>query len=228
MHKYVIIVASGKGERMGTDIPKQFIPVGGLPILMHTIKIFSEADEGASIIVVLPKSSINYWDELCKQYHFRKPYQITFGAGTRFHSVKNGLDLIPDGLEGVVAVHDGVRPFVPREVITRCFEAAAIEGAVVPVVPVVETMRQLSSDESSTIVNRKNYRLVQTPQAFRISILKQAYCLPYSPVFTDDASVVEALGYNVRLVSGDRNNIKITTPSDLAFAEFYVGNRPNC
>ena len=217
---YAIIVAGGKGLRMGGEVPKQYLPVGGVPILMRTLQAFHEADEDMDIILVLPKDQQEYWEQLCAEYRFTVPHRLTIGGETRFHSVQNGLALVPDDAEGVVGVHDGVRPFVSKEVIHRCYDAALEQGAVVPVVPVVETVRQLLPEGDSLTVDRNLYRLVQTPQVFRIALLKEAYRQPYRPEFTDDASVVEELGHRVALVDGNRENIKITTPSDIQYAEF--------
>ena len=222
-NRYVIIVAGGRGLRMGGDVPKQFLPVGGKPVLMRTLQRFHDAfaDEGGiHIILVLPRDQQNYWRQLCDEHLFVVPHQVATGGETRFHSVGNGLALIPDDAEGVVGVHDGVRPFVSAEVIRRCFDAASEHGAVVPVVPVVETVRQLLPEGDSLTVDRERYRLVQTPQTFRTALLKEAMRQPCQPQFTDDASVVEELGYRIALVEGNRENIKITTPSDIQYAEF--------
>ena len=217
MERYAILVAGGKGLRMGGDIPKQFLPIGGKPVLMRTIEVFCQAYPDIHIILVLPVSQQDYWQQLCQDYHFTIPVQIADGGETRFHSVGNGLKLIPEGTAGIVGVHDGVRPFVALETIRRCYEEAMEKGAVVPVVSVVETVRQLLKDGTSVTVPRDEYKLVQTPQTFRISLLKEAYQQPYTSFFTDDASVVEALGKPVHLVEGNRENIKITTPADIRF-----------
>ncbi|MBR5053571.1 MAG: 2-C-methyl-D-erythritol 4-phosphate cytidylyltransferase [Bacteroidaceae bacterium] len=215
MKAYAIIVAGGKGLRMGGDIPKQFLPIDGKPILMHTIEAFRHAFDDIEIVLVLPSDQHDYWQKLCKDYDFLSPKRIAKGGETRFHSVKNGLTLLPNDEEAVVGVHDGVRPFVSKETILRCYEAAAQGKAVVPVVPVVETVRQILPDGKSVTRPRGEYRLVQTPQTFPLSLLKEAYQQPYSEAFTDDASVVEAFGKEVVMVEGNRENIKITTPSDL-------------
>ena len=217
MERYAILVAGGKGLRMGGDIPKQFLPIGGKPVLMRTIEVFCQAYPDIHIILVLPVSQQDYWQQLCQDYHFTNPVLIADGGETRFHSVSNGLKLIPEDAEGIVGVHDGVRPFVSVETIRRCYDEAVELGAVVPVVSVVETVRQLLKDGTSVTVPRDEYKLVQTPQTFRISLLKEAYRQPYSSFFTDDASVVEALGKPVHLVEGNRENIKITTPADIRF-----------
>jgi 2-C-methyl-D-erythritol 4-phosphate cytidylyltransferase len=214
--RYVIIVAGGKGLRMGGDIPKQFVEIKGLPVLMHTINRFHSFDSSIDIIVALPVDQQDYWKELCSKYKFEIPHTIVDGGDTRFHSVKNGLDQVSG--EGVVAVHDGVRPFVSDEVLERCFSMAQEKEAVVPVIDVFETIRHIADGMSNT-VPRDEYKLVQTPQVFLISLLKKAYSQPYVPSFTDDASVVEAMGYKVTLVEGNRENIKLTTPFDLKLAE---------
>ena len=229
---YIIIVAGGKGLRMGGDIPKQFLPVGGLPVLMRTMLRFREYSPELNIILVLPKAQQEYWHSLCEQYDFNMTYQLADGGQTRFHSVQNGLALVPDDAEGVAGVHDGVRPFVSVDVIRRCFEQARLQKAVIPVVPVVETLRHIISESSSTAnspahsvtVPRDEYRLVQTPQCFDIQLLKEANKQPYQDAFTDDASVVEAYGYGVTLVDGNRENIKITTPADLLLAESILNS----
>lgn len=214
---FAIIVAGGKGLRMGGDIPKQFLPINGKPILMHTIEAFRKAIEGIRIVLVLPAAQQEYWHELCKKYQFKSPELIANGGETRFHSVRNGLALLPDDADAVVGIHDGVRPFVSTDTIQRCYKAAAEGEAVVPVVPVVETVRQILPDGTSVTRPRDEYRLVQTPQTFPLALLKEAYHRPYSEAFTDDASVVEAMGKKITMVEGNRENIKITTPSDLRF-----------
>ena len=243
MQKYAIIVAGGKGLRMGGELPKQFIPIEGRPVLMRTLDAFYAYDNSIKIILVLPVDHQTYWKQLCYDYQFAVPHLIANGGATRFHSVQNGLSLV-DAPEALVAVHDGVRPFVSHAVMSRCYHDAASLGAVVPVIPVVETVRQLvkrdgaDSDAShpeaivhcplsivnsrSVTVDRNAYRLVQTPQTFRASLLRRAYQQPYCDAFTDDASVVEALGETVHLVEGNRENIKLTTPFDLTVARALV------
>ena len=240
---YVIIVAGGKGLRMGSDIPKQFLPIGGKPVLMRTLERFREYDADLQIILVLPEAQQAYWHQLCEEYHFDVTYTLANGGQTRFHSVQNGLAKVPDDAEGVVGVHDGVRPFPSIEVIRNCYETARTAKAVIPVIPVVETVRQLFSNglqdnrtndpkkslspdvrckKSSRTVPRDEYRLVQTPQTFDIQLLKAANRQPYNDNFTDDASVVESYGHQITLVEGNRENIKITTPYDLKIAEVLV------
>lgn len=215
MNAYAIIVAGGKGLRMGGEVPKQFLPINGKPILMHTIEAFRKALDGIEIILVLPADQHEYWQKLCQDYNFCSPELIAKGGETRFHSVKNGLAFLPDDEDAVVGIHDGVRPFVSKETIQRCYAAAAGGRDVVPVVPVVETIRQILPDGKSITRPRDEYRLVQTPQTFPLVMLKKAYKQSYSETFTDDASVVEAMGEEILMVEGNRENIKITTPSDL-------------
>ena len=223
---YVIIVAGGKGLRMGSDIPKQFLPIGGKPVLMRTIERFREYSEDLQIILVLPQAQQDYWQELCKEYDFKVEFLLADGGETRFHSVQHGLALIPDDAEGVVGVHDGVRPFPSIDVIRCCYETARTAKAVIPVIPVVETVRELTrtSPVSSITVPRGQYRLVQTPQTFDIQLLKAANRQPYNDGFTDDASVVESYGHQITLVEGNRENIKITTPYDITVAEAIINS----
>ena len=216
MKKHIIIVAGGKGLRMGGDIPKQFLPVCGKPVLMRTMEAFHTYDAAIHIILVLPVSQQAYWKELCQEYQFSLSHDIANGGDTRFHSVMNGLAMVEGN--GLVGVHDGVRPFVSQEVIARCYEEAEAFKAVIPVIDVVETVRHLTEEGSET-VPRDRYKLVQTPQVFEVELLRRAYQQTYTDLFTDDASVVEALGEKVYLVKGNRENIKLTTPFDLKLAE---------
>lgn len=212
MTQAVIIVAGGKGLRMGGDLPKQFLPIGNKPVLMHTLEVFRRYNPALQIILVLPQEQQTFWKQLCEEHHFTVDHRIANGGETRFHSVKNGLELVEGS--GLVGVHDGVRPFVSVEVIRRCYELAEKHQAVIPVIDVVETVRHIIGDKSET-VNRNDYKLVQTPQVFDIDLLKRAYTQEFTPFFTDDASVVESIGVPVYLAEGNRENIKITTPFDL-------------
>ena len=220
-HKYAIVVAGGKGLRMGADTPKQFLPIGGKPVLMRTLERFREALPDVVLVLVLPPSQQDFWRQLCVHHHFTLPHTVASGGATRFHSVLNGLRTIPtDVAEAVVGVHDGVRPFVSPDVIRRCYAEAEQTGTAVPVMPVVETVRHIQADgTSSATIDRSRLRLVQTPQTFSLSLLRRAYEQPYRDAFTDDASVVEALGHPITLVEGNRENIKLTTPFDLQVAE---------
>lgn len=222
---YVIIVAGGKGLRMGSDVPKQFLPVGGVPVLMRTISRFAEAVPGVGIILVLPESQHGYWDSLCREHSFAVSHTVVNGGDTRFASSRNGLMAIPADAQGLVGIHDGVRPFVSAEVIHRCYDAARSHGAAIPVMPVTDTLRLVSPDGGGHNVLRSDYRVVQTPQVFDISLARRAFDRPYSESFTDDASVVEAAGHRVTMVEGNRENIKLTTPFDLKIAESLLNAR---
>ena len=209
---------------MGGDIPKQFLPIGGKPILMRTIERFLQYDQEMQVVLVLPESQQGYWQSLCQQYHFSEPYTLANGGETRFHSVKNGLANVSPAAT-LIGVHDGVRPFVSLDTIRATCEAAVRSEAVVPVIDVVETVRHLIGEQESETVPRSDYKLVQTPQVFSAPLLRQAYAQPYTDFFTDDASVVERFGHPVTLVTGNRENIKITTPFDLAIAAALCNDR---
>lgn len=216
MIRTALIVAGGKGLRMGGDLPKQFLPIAGKPVLMHTLEAFHRFDPEMNLIIVLPVAQQDYWRELCAKHRFTVKHTVADGGENRFHSVKNGLSFVPSG-SGLVGVHDGVRPFVSQEVIARCYETAVVKKAVIPVIDVVETVRHITGEGSET-VSRSDYKLVQTPQVFDADLLKKAYAQDFNPFFTDDASVVEAVGEHITLVEGNRENIKITTPFDLKIA----------
>lgn len=217
--KIAIIVAGGKGERMKTEVPKQFIEILGKPILMHTIEAFLKFDNTIQIILVLPQVQLDYWQELCKKHSFYTTHKIVVGGETRFQSVKNGLEAIKS--TGLVAVHDGVRPLVSEDTIARCYSAAENKGNAIPVVDCVDSIRQITPNGNES-VDRTAYKLVQTPQVFEVELLKSAYEQPYSSLFTDDASVAENLGLKINLVDGNRENIKITTAFDLRLAEILL------
>lgn len=216
----VIIVAGGKGERMKSETPKQFLECAGLPVLMHTIKVFWEYNNEIDIVLTLPKQHIDYWNALVKQYRFSISHRIAEGGNTRFCSVKNALDLLDKDF-GLVAIHDGVRPLVNVETIKNCFDTAEEKGNAIPVHNLSESIRKIE-DNGSIALDRSNYKLVQTPQVFDTSILKESYKQPFSENFTDDASVVEAAGHKVYLVEGNVENIKITTPFDLTLATILL------
>ncbi len=216
MKKAVIVVAGGKGLRMQSDIPKQFLTVNGKPLLMYTLEAFFNYDPEIKLVLVLPLSQMDYWETLCKTYSFSLSHQIVAGGETRFHSVRNGLNVVDE--ESLIAVHDGVRPMVSVETIARCFDEALKAPAVVPVIDMVDSVRYVDNQDNHAC-DRSRYKLVQTPQVFNGAVLKKAYCQPYSDSFTDDASVVEGLGEKIKLVEGNRENIKITTSFDLVLAE---------
>ena len=216
MNKTAIIVAGGKGERMNADIPKQFLEIKGKPILIHTLETFMNFDASLQLILVLPAAQFEFWKTLCKKHALNIPHQIVAGGQTRFQSVKNGLDAVK--VPAIVAIHDGVRPLVSKETISRCFDAAAKFGAAIPTMDSIESIRFVDASGSKS-VDRNAYKMVQTPQVFDAELLKKAYEQEFSVLFTDDASVVEAMGATVHLVDGNRENIKITTEFDLIVAE---------
>lgn len=222
MKNNVIIVAGGKGLRMGSDLPKQFIPLAGKPVLMHTLEAFYNFDNDINIVLVLPNSHQAYWKSLCEEYNFTISHTIATGGETRFHSVKNGLACIK---KGIVAVQDGVRPFGSKEMKKRCFDATATYQAVIPVIDSTDSLREMIDKEKSKIIDRSKIRLVQTPQVFHSHLLKKAYETDFKDTFTDDASVVEAMGVNIHLVEGEVTNIKITTPFDLKIGELLIHNQ---
>ena len=204
MDKYVLIVAGGKGLRMGGDLPKQFIPMRGKPLLMHTLEAFHRWDASARIILVLPEDHQPYWNMLCKEIGCKVPHAIVKGGDTRFFSVKNGLDWLLAERRRKGEEDSGL--------------SLAVTGAVIPVVPMIDSLRE-TDEKGSHPVDRSRYMAVQTPQVFLLELLTKAYEQPYSSLFTDDASVVEAMGHAIDTVPGDRENIKITTPFDLLIAE---------
>lgn len=215
----LIVVAGGSGKRMLTETPKQFLLLAGKPILMRTIEVFAAYNSDINIILVLPENQFKTWKSLCQQHNFTIKHKLTVGGATRFDSVKNGLKLAPD--VGLIAVHDGVRPLVSVGTIDRCLVEADKTGASIPVVEVEESIRRISGN-SSKAIDRSDYKIVQTPQVFDASILKNAYKQTYMPNFTDDASVVEANGHKISLVAGNTENIKITTAIDLRVAELMI------
>ena len=204
---------------MGTGQPKQFLRIGGIPVLMHTIRNFYDFDPLIQLIVVLPADEISGWKDLCLLYHFDIPHVPVAGGNTRFQSVKNGLSLAVDC--ELIAVHDGVRPLVSHGTIERCFSGAAALGTAIPVLPANESLRQ-GNLSASVPVDRSQYFMVQTPQVFKASLIQESYNRPWIPEFTDDASVIEHSGSTVHLVMGNRENIKITFPEDLQIAELFL------
>ena len=217
--RYAIIVAGGRGLRMGGELPKQFLPLSGKPVLMRTLELFE--GEVSRIILVLPEDHIPFWEELCQKYHFTLPHTVALGGETRFHSVRSGLSHLPQA--GLVAVHDGVRPLASRALIRRSFEEAERSGAALPACPVTDSLRLRQDEGKSEAVDRSRYVAVQTPQTFDLGQLQQAYEQAYSPLFTDDASVYEAASLgSITLIDGEETNIKLTTPRDLLLAELLL------
>ena len=221
--KYVVIMAAGSGTRMGAQVPKQFLELGGKAVLQRTIEVFQRACEGISVITVLPKEHMNYWRDYCLSRNFTCPQVLVAGGITRFHSVRNALAKVPEG--ALVAVHDGVRPLVTEELVRKLFETAEREQAVVPVIPCVDTMKVLESKDGAlkAIPGAKADRSVlygaQTPQVFHSEVVKGAYMMAYDTDFTDDASVVEKYGKDICYIEGERFNIKITTRDDMVLAK---------
>jgi 2-C-methyl-D-erythritol 4-phosphate cytidylyltransferase len=227
MQRHFVVVAGGSGSRMQRDLPKQFIPIAGLPILMHTLRRLHHTAPDASIVLVLPQAHHAYWQELCQVHRFEISHHLTQGGSTRFESVANGLATLPDA-EGLVAIHDGVRPFVSPQTILNGFQTAQAEGNAVAVVALKDSIRQLEPRGDSTHVDRSRFVLVQTPQTFRLSLIRKAYYQATDPtLFTDDASVLEAAGHRIHIIEGNYQNIKITTPEDLLIAEAFAQTDPN-
>jgi 2-C-methyl-D-erythritol 4-phosphate cytidylyltransferase len=216
MQLYVVIVAGGSGKRMGAEIPKQFLELAGKPVLMHTIERFKAFNETIEIITVLPENQLRHWCELQNKYSFSVPQTLVKGGSVRFYSVRNGLKFV--NVPGIVAIHDGVRPFVSVDTIKRCFEEAEKSGNAIPVISPADSLRMLT-DNGSIPVDRRQVRQVQTPQVFNAELIKKAYEQNYSREFTDDATVFEMNGGKINLIEGNRENIKITNPEDLLISK---------
>ena len=220
MNHYAIIVAGGSGTRMHSAVPKQFMLLNGIPVLMHTINVFHQSDVQPRIIVVLHPDSHQYWTDLCTEHNFTIPHQLASGGETRFHSVKSGINLVEDD-DAIVAIHDAVRPLVTKEVIDEAFDCAEQYGNAIVAIKSRDSVRQIKNNRSQSL-NRDEIYLIQTPQTFQAAQLKKAYLQPHQESFTDDASVVEQTGVNINLVGGSYQNIKITFPEDIAIAEFLL------
>ena len=216
MTLYALIVAGGSGKRMWTDIPKQFLELAGKPVLMHTIERFKAFDASVKIIVVLPEDHLGYWEKLQKKHSFSISHLVVIGGPSRFHSVKNGLEKVEE--RSLVAIHDGVRPLVTTDTIKRCFDEAERSGNAVPVIHPTDSVRMIT-EQGNIPVNRHCLRIIQTPQVFDSKLIKRAYLQEYSPDFTDDATLLEKSGETIHLVEGNKENLKITNPGDLAVAE---------
>ena len=228
--KYLVVTAGGSGSRMGADVPKQFLPLQGKAILQRTMERFLEACPGIRILTVLPRDHFGTWKAYCAAHNFNVPQTLVAGGITRFHSVRNALVKIPDG--ALVAVHDGVRPFVSKELIERMFSRMEVCRALIPVLPVTDTLKVLDRDRETGFLRSAGERLdrsrvfgAQTPQIFRSEDLKAAYAEAYDPLFTDDASVAENIKIPLSFIEGERFNIKITTPEDLVLAEARSAGR---
>jgi 2-C-methyl-D-erythritol 4-phosphate cytidylyltransferase len=215
--KYAVIVAGGKGTRMGSSIPKQFLPLLSLPVLCHSVLAFAHTIRDIKIILVAPEDQMDSARTILKSYTGQVDLTIVAGGETRFHSVQNGLKHIKE--EGIVFIHDAVRPLISGELIARCFEHTMLHGSAIPSIPVSDSMRIIDDNGISHSVNRDKVRIIQTPQTFLTSIIVPAFNIPYDPAFTDEATVAEASGVTVHLVEGDKDNIKITTPGDMIIAD---------
>ena len=216
MEKYAVIVAGGKGLRMGNAMPKQFLPLLGMPILAHTLKAFNKAFDDIKIILVLPQDQLSYTQMILAAFDERLDLTIVTGGETRYHSVQNGLKAVSG--ESIVFVHDGVRPLVSTDLIQRCYKDALKYGSAIPAIPAVDSMRVVDGEDSKPI-DRSALRIIQTPQTFHSEVLLPAFQQPYSDAFTDEATVVEAMGIRVHITGGERSNIKVTTPEDMHIAE---------
>lgn len=219
VNKHTIIVAGGSGKRLGGPVPKQFQVVKGRPLLMWTIEAFHRYDTTMPVIVVLPRSHFDIWKALCMGHRFFLPHDVVAGGEQRWHSVKAGLEMVTGN--GLVAVHDGVRPLLSVDLIGRCFDAAAVHAAAIPVVPVVPSIRETTADGSRAL-DRSRLLAVQTPQCFHADLLRKAFELPYNSTFTDEATLVEKLGVKVYLVEGEERNIKVTTAMDMQVVEWQL------
>jgi len=221
LKKHVIIVAGGLGKRMQTAIPKQFLLLSGKPVLMHTLSVFFETLPESTLALVLPEAQTDTWKKLCEKYKFDIPHELVVGGKERFHSVKNGL--LTSKPDTLIGIHDGVRPLVSKQTILSCFNAAEKFGAAIPVLPLKESLREIHLKKSAP-VNRNFYRTVQTPQCFQYDIIQKAYQQDFKVHFTDDASVVEEAGFDVTLIEGNEENIKITSATDLILAEALINH----
>ncbi|MEO6901794.1 MAG: 2-C-methyl-D-erythritol 4-phosphate cytidylyltransferase [Bacteroidia bacterium] len=224
MKKYVIIVAGGSGTRMNKDIPKQFINLNGKPILMHTIEKFQRSIQPLEIILVLSKQYNEEWKQLCEKYSFNLQHQLVEGGETRYHSVKNGLELVVNG--SIVGIHDAARPLVSKKTIIDAYTVAEEKGNAIPSIPIRDSIRFVKKKES-VAVDRTKYVTIQTPQCFQSDLIKKAFLKAYKPEFTDDATVLEAFGEPINLIEGNSENIKITIPMDLVIAEALLLHHPD-
>ena len=218
---YAVFVAGGSGTRMGGDVPKQFLDFGGIPVLQRSVERFLDAAPDSRVIVVLPERHLDQWQELCLQHAVSFTQTIVHGGLTRFHSVRNALEKVPDG--AIVSIHDGVRPLFTPGLVRAMLDRMQQPGgpqALIPAVPVTDTLR--STDPSLPAPDRSRLVAVQTPQMFLSEILKRAYEQPYDTAFTDDASVAERAGTRIELFPGGKYNLKITTPEDLALARLLL------
>lgn len=223
MELFAIIVAGGNGSRMNSNIPKQFMLLNKVPVLIHTLQKFIDFNPGINLVLVLPENQFDAWKKLCLEYKFELKYKLVGGGENRFSSVLNGLNSI-ETKKGIVFIHDGVRPLVSNSTIQRCFETTIEKGNAVPVMPLIESLRIVEGEINSS-VERSKYVSIQTPQSFLLNEIKAAYSMGYDPLFTDDASVLERMGKTINLIEGNRENIKITEPHDLIIAEVLFNSK---
>lgn len=219
MDKYILIVAGGKGIRMKSEVPKQFVELNGMPVVMRTIDAFSVDHQIDQITLVIPNGYLSYWKDLCEKHHFSAALNIIEGGPQRYHSVKRGLSMVPN--DALVAIHDAARPFVTKEILSAGFKIATKKGNAIPAISINESLREISGSLSKS-VNRNRYKIVQTPQFFHASLIKKAYQQPFNERFTDDATIMEAFGHQIYLFEGEPLNIKITKPEDLKLAESMI------
>ena len=220
--EFAIIVAGGKGTRIKSAVPKQFLELNGKPVLMHTIQAFLDYAPETGIVVVLPADDLKLWSDLCEQHHFRATIKVVTGGESRFQSVKNGLEHVPD--DCLVAIHDGVRPLVSSDIIGASYRLAAVHGSAVAAVRLKESIRMTDQDNTKAM-DRSRFRLIQTPQTFHAAVIKKAYLVKEQPSMTDDASVAEFSGHVISLFEGSYENLKITTPEDLVVAQALFNSR---
>lgn len=221
MNKAAILVAGGKGSRMGGSIAKQYLPIGGKPILMRTMEVFYKLDDQIDLLLVLPGSDFEFWEKLCESYNFSIPHRLVSGGDSRFQSVQKGISQLSEATE-LVAIHDGVRPFVDPRVIAESFEVAGKWGSAIAVIPMKDSIRKVTDEGKSFYQERQYFRLVQTPQTFQVRKIKEAFTVDEHQQFTDDATVYEHQGWQVELIAGNLENIKITSPEDMDYAEFLA------
>ena len=226
MNKYAVIVAAGSGMRMGAPLPKQFLEIAGRPILMHTLQRFRAYDEAIRLVVVLHADYVQLWQSLCEKHHFTLPHAVVIGGSERFFSVRQAIQSLTDEEDAIVGIHDAVRPMVSIDTLERCYSVAAQRGSAVPAIVVNDSMRLVDALGNRSI-DRSSLRIIQTPQCFGLKLLRRAFLQDYRSEFTDDATVVEALGERIELVEGNRENIKITTPEDLKWLTLLTAGEAN-
>lgn len=217
--EYALIVAGGKGTRIKSKLPKQFLELNGKPVLLHTLEAFYRYSDKINVVLVLPEDDFQTWQDISKKYNFNKPLILQSGGDSRFQSVKKGLEKIQG--EGLVAIHDGVRPLVSEDIIGASFRLAAVHQSAVAAVRLKESIR-ITDQDNTKAVDRSKFRMIQTPQTFNVQLIKKAYTIKEDPSLTDDASVAERAGHTISLFEGSYENIKITTSEDIIVAEAFL------